>query len=256
MPARRDLAALTFAEVAALEKSGGVVVLPLGSTEQHGPHLPLATDSIVADRLLDAALDLLPEGCRVWRLPTLPYGKSNEHAGFAGTLTLSHQTLAALLHELARGVADAGFSRLAFFSGHGGNTPSLDVVARDVRAATSLDCFVIDPAIQFSAVSGLPERERELGYHAGQLETSLMLALAPELVRMERAVAEFPPRAAQRVGLAGPARRAWLTADVSRSGVMGDATAADAQQGERMLSDTARALAAALELMATPEATA
>lgn len=250
MPPRRDLAELTYVEVASLDKEGGLVVLPLGSTEQHGPHLPLATDALLADRLLDAALALLPEQVRVWRLPTLPYGKSNEHTGFAGTLTLSHQTLAGVLHDVARGVTEAGFTRLALFSGHGGNTPTLDVVARDVRANTGLLCLVIDPGIQFSAVTGLSERERDLGYHAGQVETSLMLALAPELVRMERAVAEFPPASPSRIGLAGPARKAWLTSDVSKSGVLGDATIADAAQGERMLNEIARAIAMVLVAMA------
>ncbi len=249
MPPRRNLAELTYTEVAALEKAGGLVVLPLGSTEQHGPHLPLATDTILADQLLDAALALLPQEARVWRLPTLPYGKSNEHAGFAGTVTLSHGTLAGVLHDVARGVAEAGFTRLAFFSGHGGNTPTLDVVARDVRAGTGLHCFVVDPGIQFSAVTGLSERERDLGYHAGQVETSLMLALEPGLVHMERAVAEFPPPKPGSVGLAGPARKAWLTSDVSRSGVLGDATVADAAQGGRMLDEIAGAVAAVLAAM-------
>lgn len=249
---RRDLSELTYAEVAALEKVGGLVVLPLGSTEQHGPHLPLATDTLLASYLLDAALALLPAEAPVWRLPTLPYGKSNEHAGFAGTLTLSHHTLAGLLQDLAQGIAEAGFTRLAFFSGHGGNTPTLDVVARDVRASVGLHCFVIDPSIQFDAVTGLSERERALGYHAGQVETSLMLALAPRLVHMERAVTEFPSLEPGSVGLAGLARKAWLTSDISRSGVLGDATLADAAQGERMLREIAGSVAAALVAMVAP----
>lgn len=249
MQPRRDLASLTYVEVAAIDKAAGLVVLPLGSTEQHGPHLPLATDTLLAGSLLDAAMALLPDEARVWRLPTLPYGKSNEHTGFAGTMTLSHATLAGVLHEIASGVAQAGFTRLAFFSGHGGNTPTLDVVARDVRAATGLKCFVIDPGIQFRSVTGISERERDLGYHAGQIETSLMLTVAPHLVHMEHAVAEYPPSG---VGTAGPARKAWITSDVSRSGVLGDATVADEAQGRRMLGEIARAVADALLAMASP----
>lgn len=248
----RNLADLTYVEVMALEKSDGLVVMPLGSTEQHGPHLPLGTDTVLASRLLDAALTRLPPEAKVWRLPTLPYGKSNEHSGFVGTMSLSHRTLAAVLHEISRAVVAAGFTRLAFFSGHGGNTPSLDVVARDVRDETGLFCFVIDPGIQFSAITEISERERMFGYHAGHVETSLMLALEPELVRMERAVAEFPPAMTDGVGHAGPARRAWLTSDISESGVLGDATLADLQQGERMLEEVADAIATALVAMVGP----
>jgi len=142
----RRLANLTWEEVRDLDKGAGVVVLPVGATEQHGPHLPLGTDTLLATGVLDRALARLPDEVRAWVLPPLPYGKSTEHAGFPGTLSLSARTLLSILEDLGRGVAAAGFRRLAFLSGHGGNRAVLDIAARDLRIETGLLCFCPTPA--------------------------------------------------------------------------------------------------------------
>lgn len=245
----RHLGRLSSPELRELDTNGALVVLPLGSMEQHGPHLPLTTDAIIADGLLDHALARLSPTAHVWRLPCLAYGKSNEHIGFPGTISLSHASLSSVLIDVAHSVREAGFERLAFLSGHGGNSPTMDVVARDLHAATGLTCFCIDPGIQFGTVTGISEQERLFGYHAGQIETSLMLVLAPDLVCIELAVAEFPSPDQDIVGLAGPARMAWITSDWSRSGVFGDATAASRELGEHMLDEISTKLAEILTSM-------
>ena len=111
---KRYLAHMTSPEIAALDKQNGVVVLPIGAIEQHGPHLPLITDALIATGGLDATLAQLPDEVCVWALPPQVYGKSNEHINYPGTITLSANTLIAVLHDIAASVARAGFRRLAF----------------------------------------------------------------------------------------------------------------------------------------------
>jgi creatinine amidohydrolase/Fe(II)-dependent formamide hydrolase-like protein len=242
----RHLAHITWPEVAALDKTNGVVILPIGAIEQHGPHLPLATDALIITRVLDAALARLPTDVAAWALPPLPYGKSNEHTGFPGTISLSTTTLLALLHDIADSVAAAGFPRLAFANGHGGNVAVLEAAARDIRARTGLLCFCLQPALLVDPPFPLADEERRLGFHAGELETSLMLELAPELVRMDRAVRHYAAFPATDTALFffGPASAAWLSRDWSATGVFGDATAGTAAKGAALMDTAATRLAA------------
>ena len=188
----RHLAHLTWTDVRDLGKVQGVVLLPVGAVEQHGPHLPLITDTLQVTRVLDAALERLPDTVAAWTLPALPYAKSNEHASFPGTVSLSADTLRAILFDIAASVRQAGFRRLAFLNGHGGNVSVLDAAARDIRAATELTCFCVQPSFWLQPPFAVSEAEARFGVHAGELETSLMLLLEPSLVKPERAVRHFP----------------------------------------------------------------
>jgi len=239
----RRLANFTWEEIRDLDKRAGVVVLPIGATEQHGPHLPLGTDTLLATGVLERALAHLPETVPTWVLPPLPYGKSTEHAGFPGTLSLSARTLLSVLEDLARGVAAAGFRRLAFLNGHGGNRAVLDIAARDLRAETGLLCFCLHPGLLVPPDAATPEPERHLGLHAGALETSLMLALAAEGVRMERADPALPTFPEGGVQLTGEASVGWLTRDWSESGALGDARDATRERGDALLEAASRRLA-------------
>ncbi len=129
----RFLPYLTTDQVADLPKEQAVVVLPIASIEQHGPHLPIYTDSIIVQEVLGRTLALLPDDFSVWVLPLLSYGKSNEHAGFAGTVTLTSETLIRVLKEIGASIARSGFRRFAILNGHGGNTEIIDFVIRDIR---------------------------------------------------------------------------------------------------------------------------
>lgn len=242
----RYLTHLTWQEVAALDKTEGVVILPVGAIEQHGPHLPTLTDTLLVTSVLDATLRRLPESVRAWALPPLNYGKSNEHIGFPGAISLSAQTLLAVLHDIARSVHAAGFRRLAFMNGHGGNQALLEMAARDIRAATGLMCFCLQPGLYVNAPFPITPEEQRLGFHAGELETALMLALAPELVQMEKAVKHFAPFPESDTPLFffAPASTAWLTRDWSPSGVFGDATLGTAEKGQAMLEAATARLAA------------
>lgn len=233
----RYLAHLTWPEIAALDKQQGVVILPVGAIEQHGPHLPTLTDTLLVTHVLELTLHSLPDDVPAWALPPVNYGKSNEHLGFPGTISLSAQTLNAVLHDIAASVKAAGFRRLAFINGHGGNMALLDAAARDIRAATGLMCFCLHPGLYATAPFEISADEQRYGLHAGEVETSLVLAIAPELAHPERAVKHFPdfPQTGTGLSFFGTASAAWLTRDWSETGVFGDATLATPEKGDLLL---------------------
>jgi creatinine amidohydrolase/Fe(II)-dependent formamide hydrolase-like protein len=243
-PNTRYLAHLTWPEVAALDKQEGVVLLPVGAIEQHGPHLPTLTDTLIVTTMLETVLAHLPDEVPAWALPPVNYGKSNEHVGFPGTISLSAQTLTAMLHDIAAGVKAAGFRRLAFMNGHGGNVALLDAAARDIRAATGLMCFCLHPGLYVIPPFEITDEEQRFGLHAGELETSLVMAIAPELVHPERAVKHFPdfPQTETPLSFFGQASTAWLSRDWSPNGVFGDATLATPDKGHRLIAAAAERL--------------
>jgi creatinine amidohydrolase/Fe(II)-dependent formamide hydrolase-like protein len=245
IPDRYMLASLTTKEIAALDGDRVLVVLPVASVEQHGPHLPVYTDTMIGLAVLGRALTLRPDDHRVWVLPPQAYGKSNEHSGFAGTFGLSAVTLAATLKELARGVQASGLKRLMFLNSHGGNPEILDYVARDVRQELGLLCFTAHP-YRFGLANGvLAGQEEGYGIHGGEKETSVMLAIAPELVHPEEYTPELPPvrRSMHYFTLKGAASFGWLTRDLSRSGTIGDPRSATPEKGRTVIEAEARLVA-------------
>ena len=237
MPNQRFLAHLPWTQIRDLPKDPGVVILPVGAVEQHGPHLPTLTDTLLVTQILTHTLAHLPEDVHAWALPAVNYGKSNEHLGFPGTIALSTTTLTAVLHEIAASVQQAGFRRLAFFNGHGGNVAVLDAAARDIRANTGLLTFCLHPSLYCEAPFPITADEQRFGVHAGEIETSLMLTLAPDLVQMTQAVRHYPdfPTDVAPLFLFGPASAAWLSRDWSPTGVFGDATVATPEKGAALL---------------------
>lgn len=222
----------------AAARSGATVVWPFGAVEQHGPHMPLATDALFSDRVLDAVLSRLDDSTPIWRLPLQSFGFSPEHAGFPGTLSLSSDLVIRLVESVGRQLAELGVHRLVLFNAHGGQIALLQTAARQLRSQSP--SMAVLPCFLWSGVAGLgrwlPASELEGGLHAGQAETSLMLHLHPELVGSQRPVdgahgegtpASPPPG----WSLEGAAPCAWLTSDLSRTGVIGDSTAASAAIG-------------------------
>jgi creatinine amidohydrolase len=237
MPKERQLAHLAWpAVVAAAATPGSTVIWPWGAVEQHGPQLPLATDGLFSERLLAAVLERLPPELPVWRLPLQAIGFSPEHLGFAGTLSLPAPLLINLVEEVGLQLANAGFRRLVLLNGHGGQIALLQAAARALRARRPQ--LAVLPCFLWSGVDGLaeliPAAELEHGLHAGLAETSLMLHLAPELVGPERPRdgQTAPPPAGW--SLEGASPSAWLMGDLSRSGVVGDASGASAALGEAL----------------------
>ena len=239
----RFLPFLTTNQVANLpQKDRAVILLPIASIEQHGPHLPLYTDSIIVLEVLRRALALLPKDIPVWVLPLLAYGKSNEHTGFAGTITLTSETLLRVLKEIGDSVARSGFRRFAILNSHGGNTEIIDVVIRDIREQTGLLVFALHLYLRVATpTAGLTDAERLYGIHAGDVETSILLRCRPHLVKQELAPSSLPNhlQSFKYQPFMGPLTFAWLTQDVTGDGVLGDATQANPDKGERFLSDAA-----------------
>ena len=249
IPPSRFLAYLTTEDIASMPGKADVVILqPVAAIEQHGPHLPLAVDSAIVMGVLGHALARLPAGVPCYCLPPICYGKSNEHIRFPGTVTVSASTLAALLGEVADSVHRMGFRKLAFVNSHGGQPQVVQVAARDARERhPDFDLFPLFVwNVPNASAELLAPKELETGIHAGTAETALMMALLPDQVRLDKRVCEYPPMlpAGSMLSIEGALPYAWLTDDLSRSGVIGDATAATLAMGEHLLDSLADGWAA------------
>ncbi|WP_134681529.1 creatininase family protein [Paracoccus ravus] len=234
-------------EFSRLDRDRMIAVLPLGAIEQHGPHLPLSVDTCSVEGIRDRLIRDLPAESPVTFLPTQAVTKSNEHLGFPGTLTLSADTLIRVWTEIGACVARSGVRKLVLLNGHGGNIPAMDIVTRELRVAHRMMVFSLN---WFGA--GMPEgtySETELGYgiHAGDMETSVMLALDPQNVDMSKA-RDFRSRAQDlrashpSIALSGPARPGWMIQDLNPAGACGEAHLATAEKGHETLDHASRRL--------------
>ncbi len=214
---------------------------PIGAIEQHGPHLPLIVDAAISTAVLGKALTQLEPEVPAYALPPLYYGKSNEHWHFPGTITLSAETLIALLLEVGQSLHRAGFRKLAFVNGHGGQPQVLEIVARDLHQQLDLMVFPLFVwQVPNIAAELLAAKELEFGIHAGDAETSLLLSILPDQVKLDSAVCEYPLLPEDTLlSLEGKLPFAWTTRDLSRSGVLGDPTVATAAKGNQILASLA-----------------
>jgi creatinine amidohydrolase len=233
----RLIGELTFLEISRVLKESSILCLPIGSIEQHGPHLPLNTDVILAEEFTRRIIARWGESLDIWQLPTLALGLAREHEWASGTLSLSIQGMTAVLRDLGREIARALPARnLAIVNGHGGNRGILEAIAQDLHADFGLNICVIYPAAwaEIDANAVIPE------IHGGKNETSMMVAIAPHLVRQDQiAQLKNPPDGdAVRQAILDPAVSwPWTTDDkrLADMGVIGDAKAASAAFGERIL---------------------
>lgn len=247
-PSYRDryLPAMTLRRIRALpDRSWAPVILATGAIEQHGPHLPVAVDALMGQVWLSLALARLPAGASCYVAPPITIGKSNEHTGFPGTLIISRDTLRSQILAVAGQARAWGFRSIAVINTHGGNVAVLVPALREIRALFDLRAGML----QSGPVSGISAQEAAFGIHAGEVETSWVMAAAARLVHRSKAVCEFPARLedpGEVRPVAAPALAAWASRDVSKSGIMGDATAATPEKGERWLEQGATSLAAAI----------
>lgn len=242
----------TARDFAALDHENLIAVLPVGAIEQHGPHLPLSVDQAIVDGVVEAAIQILPDDLPVLFLPTMPVGKSNEHSEWPGTLTFSAQTLMAMWSEIGDSVAAAGVRKLVLLNSHGGQIAPMDIVARDLRVKHK----ILTVAANWFAM-GMPEGlftddENRFGIHAGDMETSVMLALHPDHVQMEHA-RNFHPAIAdiarenKQLGLSNAGKLGWQAQDMNPAGACGNAAIATADKGAAVIDFAARQLVTLLE---------
>jgi len=232
-------ASLSWAEVAEMEREKRLILIPLGSTEQEGTHLPLGVDTYVAEAVANAVAEATD--CLV--APSLPMGYSEWFLEFPGTISLKMETLIAVLREYLTSLIHHGFRRFIFVNGHGGNAPAVDVVAREFKLKHDVDVAMVQIwKVVNSLAKDIPDLKENVFRHAGEFMTSLMLYLQPETVEMERAKVEYvktnkqPFKAKSSLG---PAEFKGVEINLydrakrlTESGIMGDPLSATAKKGE------------------------
>jgi creatinine amidohydrolase len=218
------------------------VIIPTASIEQHGHHLPVGVDSILGQAILTAMIGGLSPSASVLIAPPITYGKSNEHVGFPGTLSIDAKLLRRTLLEVSEQLGELGFQRIILFNTHGGNSAVLHYTAREIREDYGILTLVLRHGSKPELAT---DQETAWGMHADEWETSLMLACSPELVQMDQAVCEYPARLSD-PGLLRPEKApavfAWLSSDLSKSGVLGDPRPATREKGQLWMEAAGTAL--------------
>jgi creatinine amidohydrolase len=243
---KRDWTEMSWTDVAAGDTQRWIAVLPVAAVEQHGPHLPLGVDSYIAEAYIARVVPLVPPDLPVTFLPVQKIGQSDEHRAFPGTLSFSARTIVAAYTEIGESLHRCGVRKLVIVTSHGGNVAAVDMVARDLRVR--LRMLVVTCAWhRFGYPGGTFERlELRHGVHAGDVETSLVLAHRPDTVRMEKALPAEPATVKMAdefkwLSAFRPVGFGWMTQDLHPSGAVGDATLATAQKGEAALAHGAKA---------------
>lgn len=229
-----DMPAAAFADT---DPDKTIAILPIAAMEQHGPHLPISTDTTIAHGMLGLVAGLLPDGMDARILPIQAVGKSNEHLYAPGTLTLPPNLLIEAWTELGASIHRAGIRKLVIVNSHGGNEEMMGIVARELRVR--FEMFVAKSSwMRFGAPEGLySEEEWRLGIHGGEVETSLMLHFRPDLVDMSKAqnfdsIATEMERDYALIRPTGVHAFAWIARDVNAHGVAGNASAGTTDKGE------------------------
>lgn len=242
---------MTTADFSTGDASEWIAVLPVAAIEQHGPHLPLSTDTAIARGLIGRVAEMLPSDLPAVFLPIQTVGKSNEHIDARGTLTLSWETATRSWLELGECVFRAGVRKLLIVTSHGGNVPITDIVARELRVT----CGMLAVTTSWSRL-GVPDgvlsdAERSYGIHAGDEETSMMLALHPELVRLEHArnftsAQQSYETVFEKLRAHGPVQFGWKIGDLNIEGAVGNAMAATPEKGWAIINHRAEGFIAVL----------
>ena len=241
-----------------------LVVLPLGATEQHGPHLPLSVDCLIVQEILKVALEKLKKDTPVLILPTQKIGLSTEHLDFKGTLTYSPELMIRIWMELADSLARAGVRKLLLFNAHGGHQGLMEVVAREIRAKHKMIVYSASwyqLPLKEEVLNLFDANEHRFGIHGGAIETSIILAAHPDLVD-EVAFQNFTSSSQGRaqkypiLGNSKSAKLAWMMQDYNPNGVVGDLSQASAAKGQALLDDAGLALSQLmLEILSLPQNT-
>jgi creatinine amidohydrolase len=242
---------LTAEDINALAKAGAAVLLPVASMEQHGPHLPVGVDTILCEGVCKAAADRIRHDTPVIVAPTLWCGMAEHHMAFGGTFTFDIPTYRSVLIAFLQSIERAGFKRVAIVNGHGGNVSALNAFLPDLARHTSLDLIATTYFELALPLLGNILEDQKSVLHACELETSLMMVLAPGTVKHDRiAEAVGPNFANSRDVLMPPAQRFRSLKSFTPNGVIGDPRRASQAKGEALLEACSKTLG---ELIANPE---
>lgn len=246
MPPKRHWAEMTWQDFSAPGRERWIAVLPVAAVEQHGPHLPLGTDTLIAEAHLSRVASLIPDDLPATLLPVQAIGHSTEHLAFPGTLTLSAETAIRAWTEIGDCVHRAGVRKLVIVTSHGGNVEAIELAARDLRVRLGM-LAVTTTWHRFGYPDGLFDAdEKHHGIHAGDIETSLVYSHRPDLVRTEAIDNAVPASVAMEREFRwlhpyAPAAFGWMTQDLNPTGAVGDARPATAEKGEAALDHAAHA---------------
>lgn len=239
-----DLSTREFADI---DWSRLVTILPVAAVEQHGPHLPVRVDAAINEGIIQRVVALMPDDLSALVLPMMPIGKSNEHIAYPGTLSLSYETLARIWIEIGENVFRAGGRRLLIINSHGGQPQVMEIVLRELRVRFGM----LAVGCSWNSITAkddvFSDTERQHGIHGGEIETSVMMHLHPDLVRMEHAEDFVPLSVAMATegGLLmpeGTVNFGWMAQDLHPKGASGNAAASDAARGAEIVERAAKAL--------------
>jgi creatinine amidohydrolase len=250
---RLDWADYRTTEYAAIDPMRTIAILPTAAIEQHGPHLPVGTDTMIAAGMLERVRAACPADLDIRILPIQAVGKSNEHIHAPGTLTLSAQTALAAWQEIGLSVARAGVRKIVIVNSHGGNLDLVSILSRELRVRAGMLAVKCQWGA-FGHPDGMyPPEELAYGIHGGDVETSLMLAFRPDCVDMDRAANNRSSAETSAIPPIGPFSYGWISRDLNPSGTVGDASAATAAKGEATAAHQAQGFIALLrKVEATP----
>lgn len=239
-------------KLASVDRRDWIAVLPLGAHEQHGPHLPFETDTLIAEGLAARVIEVLPAGLPATFLPAEPFGYSIEHMDIAGTRTLAYDEAVRRWLGIAERLSGEGIRKFVMLNAHGGNSPLMTIVATEARVRFGM-LAVATSWTRFGLPEGIitPE-DKAIDIHGGDIETSVMLALHPDKVDMAKA-ADFPSRQSEfarefrHLRAYGPHAFGWRMSDLNAQGVAGNAAAASAEKGEAILAHAVKGIVELLE---------
>lgn len=228
---RRDWADYRYGEYGDIDPLETIAILPTAAIEQHGPHLPVGTDTMIMEGMLARLRATCPDDLDIRILPVQAVGKSNEHLWATGTLTLTAETALRAWKEIGLSVARAGVRKIVIVNSHGGNLDLISILSRELR----VDANMLAVKCQWGAF-GTPEgmyseAEKAYGIHGGDVETSLMLAFRPETVDMSAARNNRSSAETSAISPIGPVSYGWIASDLSESGTVGDASLGTAEKG-------------------------
>jgi creatinine amidohydrolase len=247
----RDWAEFRAPDFAAIDAMRTIALLPVAAIEQHGPHLPVGTDTMIAEGLLARLRRACPDDLDLRILPVQAVGKSNEHLWARGTLTLTAETALRAWTEIGLSVARAGVRKLVIVTSHGGNVDLISILARELRVQAGMLAVKCGWGHDGLPPGMYPAAETAFGIHGGDMETSVMLALRPDLVDMAAARDFRSTAEGAIVPPTGPASYGWIASDLNPAGVVGNAAIATAAKGEATLDHMVAAMIGLLGRIAT-----
>ncbi|MBE5959842.1 MAG: creatininase family protein [Lachnospiraceae bacterium] len=246
----RDYRDLTRLEMEQVDKEKTIVMIPVGALEQHGNQAPLGTDDMIAEAMLNYLKEELPDDFPMLYFPVIPVGLSTEHKNFCGSITLKPDTYYHMLYDICESLNHHGFKKIAFLVCHGGNAPVIQILSRELRSEYGLSVFILSSgAFSHPDVKATISEGNVWDFHGGEMETSMVMAVHPECVKLDTAVAGRPEAFVHNKALLpygsvsiGWVSEDWKDKDGKPIGIGGDPSGATAEKGDIILKTSAKQL--------------